>query len=78
VREEGNGSAFMYSKNVLERAVLKLEELKLIELESRDESLWSCDIKCSLYPEDIIRAMKEVEEERQEKLPYFIQQILES
>lgn len=30
VTEEGGGSAFMYSKNVLERAVLKLEELKLI------------------------------------------------
>lgn len=60
VTEEGGGSAFMYSKNVLERAVLKLEELKLIELDSRDEALWNCDIKCALFSDDIVRAMKEV------------------
>jgi hypothetical protein len=55
----------MYSKNVLERAVLKLKELKLIELDSLNESLWNCDIVCT-------------SEERQEKLPYFLQQILKS
>jgi hypothetical protein len=30
VVSEGMGSSFIYSKNVLERAVLKLEELNLI------------------------------------------------
>jgi uncharacterized membrane protein YesL len=36
VTSEGMGSAFIYSKNILERSVLKLEELSLIELDNRE------------------------------------------
>lgn len=71
---EGTGSSFIYSKNVLERAVLKLEELNLIELESKEDSVWNCDIRCSLYPEDLKKTMNEINEN--DKLPNFILEIL--
>lgn len=71
VVSEGIGSSFIYSKNIMERAVLKLEELKLIELDNKDESVWSCDIKCSIYPDDIRKALKELP-----NLPEFLNDIL--
>lgn len=50
VTSEGTGSSFIYSKNLLERSVLKLEELNLIELENKEESVWNCEIRCSIHP----------------------------
>jgi hypothetical protein len=59
---------------VLERAVLKLDELRLIELDSKDESLWNCEIRCVLYPEDLKKTMSELNEK--DRLPIFIQEML--
>ena len=73
ITSEGLGSTFLYSKNLLERGVLRLHELGLIELESREESLWNCDIKYCIYPDDIESSLKEMQ-----SLPEFVHLILKS
>ena len=73
VTSEGMGSAFIYSKNVLERSVLKLEELNLIELDNKEESVWNCDIRCAINPEEISNAFREIKD-----LPSFFKEILKS
>ena len=71
---EGTGSAFIYSKGLLERALLRLHELGLVELESREESLWNCDIKYCIFPDDIESSLKEIHnlERMQRKMIYKI------
>ena len=73
VTSEGTGSAFIYSKTVMERGVLKLEELKLIELENKDESVWNCDIRCAINHEEIEQGFGEID-----NLPDFLQDIIKS
>ena len=67
------GNAFIFSKNILERSVLKLEELNLIEIDNKDESIGNCDIRCVITSEDINYAFEEMSE-----LPRFFKEILKA
>lgn len=73
IKSAGVGSVFNYSKNVLERAVRRLEDLRILELEDDYESIWNAQIKSAMTHLEIEQCFRNMN-----SLPNFVICILES
>ena len=72
LHSEGMGSSFNYTKNVLERALKKLMEMRIVQVEVK-ESIWVSDITSTIRSEDIMECFEAMED-----LPKFLIDILNS